>query len=106
MIKDLLKKREPYRNKKLLQASKNRPCAMCGTKDGTEVRAHYTGCRQQSFGKGTSQKCDDYCSCTLCHKCHTKMDNYDLFDDGLAQSERFMFLILKELKRDIEEGLL
>lgn len=100
-----LQKRIPYRNKKLLKASNGRSCVRCHIDDGTIVRAHYTGFRQHTFGKGTSQKCDDHASADLCIECHTYFDQ-ETQHKSIEKSEEFLTLILLTLKRDFEEGVI
>ena len=49
-----------YRNKKLLEAVREFPCAMCGRQDGTVCAAHSN---QQRDCKGTGIKCQGNSSC-------------------------------------------
>ena len=56
-----------YRNKKLLEAVREFPCAMCGREDGTVCAAHSN---QQRDGKGTGIKAHDYRIASLCYQCH------------------------------------
>jgi len=66
-----------YRNKKLLEAVRDFPCAMCGRQDGTVVAAHSN---QQRDGKGTGIKAHDYRIASLCYKCHDMIDNHKDLD--------------------------
>ena len=66
-----------YRNKKLLEAVRDFPCAMCGRQDGTVCAAHSN---QQRGGKGTGIKAHDYRIASLCYKCHDMIDNHKELD--------------------------
>lgn len=101
----MLTKRTPYRNKKLLKASNGRSCVRCDADDGTIVRAHYTGFRQYTFGKGFGQKCDDHASADLCMACHRYFDIETSHKD-IEKSEEFLTLIMLTLRRDFVEGVI
>ncbi len=66
-----------YRNKKLLEAVRDFPCAMCGRQDGTVCASHYN---QQRDGKGTGIKAHDYRIASLCYTCHDMIDNHKELD--------------------------
>jgi hypothetical protein len=66
-----------YRNKKLLEAVRDFPCAMCGRQDGTVCAAHSN---QQRDGKGTAIKAHDYRIASLCYTCHDMIDNHKELD--------------------------
>jgi hypothetical protein len=61
-----------YRSKKLLEAVREFPCAMCGKQDGTVCAGHSN---QQRDGKGTGIKAHDYRIASLCYQCHDMIDN-------------------------------
>lgn len=100
-----------YRNPKLLAAANGRPCVNCGAEDGTIVRCHYTGLRQQAYGKGTGIKCHDHIAADLCRKCHEKLDRYEhkkgrlSFEEKIDLSEQFLHLCILTITRDIKAGL-
>ena len=91
-----LQKIKPYRSKKLRNLARDCPICMCCGKpnDGTIVAAHYTGLRQQEFGKGMGQKCTDTATAYLCHECHTKFDTYR-YEDNIDSSELFLLAIVR-----------
>jgi len=60
-----------YRNKKLTDAARLRPCQHCGTSDGTVVAAHSNQLRD---GKGRGLKAHDYRIASLCYRCHSDLD--------------------------------
>lgn len=59
------------RSKALLVACREIPCQNCGVADGTVVAAHSN---QSRHGKGKSIKASDEYVASLCHKCHTELD--------------------------------
>jgi hypothetical protein len=61
-----------YRNKKLLELCRELPCQVCGRIDGTVCAAHSN---QQRDGKGTGIKASDAMVASMCHSCHTQLDN-------------------------------
>jgi len=89
----------------LRRASQGRPCAHCGREDGTTVRAHYTGFRQHAFGKGFGTKGHDLAAADLCHECHAWFDDPEMKID-IDKSEKFLFVIVKTLIKDLEEGII
>ena len=70
-----------YRNKKLLEIVRNFPCQHCGTIDGTVVAAHSNQLRD---GKGRGIKASDYRIASMCHKCHSELDQ----GKNLSKTER------------------
>lgn len=58
-----------YRNRKLLEAMRDYPCANCGRIDGTVCAAH------RNEGKGMGMKVSDALVAPLCSQCHTELDN-------------------------------
>ena len=70
-----------YRNKKLLEIVRNFPCQHCGTIDGTVVAAHSNQLRD---GKGRGIKASDYRIASMCHKCHSELDQ----GKNLSKAER------------------
>lgn len=101
----MLEKNKPYRNKKILQASRNRTCILCGADDGTIVRAHYQGIGSSRLGKGWSQKPHDFASADLCFKCHNDFDSYVQPNDK-DRGYDFLMLILETLARDFREEII
>jgi hypothetical protein len=65
-----------YRNKKLLEITRQLPCQLCGKQDGTVVAAHSN---QQRDGKGTGIKAADYRVAALCYGCHMELDQGKLY---------------------------
>jgi hypothetical protein len=65
-----------YRNKKLLEITRQLPCQLCGKQDGTVVAAHSN---QQRDGKGTGIKASDYRIAALCYGCHMEIDQGKLY---------------------------
>lgn len=59
------------RSKALLVACREIPCQSCGVADGTVVASHSN---QSRHGKGRSIKASDIYVASLCHKCHTDLD--------------------------------
>ena len=100
----MIGKLDPIRSTKLTQASKGRTCVNCGADDGTIVRAHYSGIRALSYGKGRGIKGHDVIAADLCARCHNRLDQYT---DGNAidQSEQFLHLCALTLVRDIRDGV-
>lgn len=106
----MMDKNPRIRIPKLLQASSGRPCANCDAQDGTVVRAHYTGLRQQVYGKGMGHKGHDLVSADLCRKCHTAFDRYlngDMtYEKKIDLSEQFLHCCMMTLIRDWREGVI
>ena len=100
------------REKKILKASNGRSCINCGREDGTIVRAHYSGYRSQSYGKGKGIKCHDHISADLCDTCHDTFDRYKgkkglmSFQEKVDLSEQFLHLCVLSLARDFQEGVI
>jgi hypothetical protein len=100
------------RSKKYLAAANGESCVNCGVRDGTVVAAHYTGLRQQQYGKGTGVKADDLFTASLCAACHSAFDQMkmsqlkDSYLRKIDQSERFQHCVLMTIKRRIEQGVL
>lgn len=59
------------RSKALLTACREIPCQACGMADGTVCAAHSNEARH---GKGRSIKASDVYVASLCHKCHSDLD--------------------------------
>ena len=84
----------------------------CGACDGTVVAAHYTGLRQQAFGKGTGIKGHDLLIADLCRECHENFDRHatSIFRDKpmrqIDQSEQFLYCVAQTLIRRVQEGVL
>ena len=98
-------RRPPVELPSLRRASRGRSCIRCGSRDGTVVRAHYTGIAQLRLGKGKGQKPHDFASADLCHACHHHFDNYETPNDYLRSWE-FLILCMETLERDFREGFL
>ena len=100
------------RSKKILAASNGRSCVNCGREDGTIVRAHYSGYRSQSYGKGKGIKCHDHISADLCSVCHSKFDRYEgkqgrmTFNEKIDLSEQFLHCCMLTLARDFQEEVI
>jgi len=101
----MIEKNKPYRNKKLLNASKDRTCIKCGADDGTIVRAHYQGIGSERVGKGWGQKPHDFVSADLCMVCHSELDQYE---DGNTTDRGWEFLLLcmETLARDFKQEII
>lgn len=63
-------KRQPYRNKKILEAARGEDCTICGINDGTTVFAHFD---KGYAGKGIAQKADDCAGVFACAACHSAL---------------------------------
>lgn len=59
------------RSKALLVACREIPCQNCGMADGTVVAAHSN---QARHGKCKAKKASDQFVASLCHKCHSDLD--------------------------------
>jgi hypothetical protein len=59
------------RSKPLLKACRSLACQHCGADDGTVCAAHSN---QAQHGKGKSIKASDIFVASLCHRCHTALD--------------------------------
>lgn len=59
------------RSKALLVACREIPCQNCGLADGTVVAAHSN---QARHGKCKAKKASDQFVASLCHKCHSDLD--------------------------------
>ena len=66
---------------------------------------HYTGIRQNWFGKGRGIKVSDILKCPLCKKCHKYFDEPKEWK-SIKKSEEFLFLIGLFLKMVFEDGRL
>lgn len=105
-----LQKIKPFRSDALRNAAQGRSCIRCGVVDGTVVYAHYTGVRQQSFGKGMGTKCHDIHGADLCMCCHSYFDQYQgcngSQESKVSLSEEFLYCVSKTQERNINEGVL
>ena len=101
----MIEKNKPYRNKKILQASKNRSCINCDADDNTIVRAHYQGIGSFRLGKGMGQKPHDFASADLCYRCHGDFDSYKDGNDK-DRGYEFLMLCMETLARDFREGII
>lgn len=101
----MIEKNKPYRNKKLLQASKGRSCISCDADDGTIVRAHYQGIGSHRLGKGWSQKPHDFASADLCFRCHGNFDSYAEANDK-DRGYEFLMLCMETLARDFRDEII
>jgi hypothetical protein len=90
-------KYKPYRNKKILEFAKGKPCQNCGKQDGTVVAAHSN---LMSDGKGTGKKSDDCFTAYLCAECH------GLYDRGMMTQISFDQAMKKTWKLLLENGVL
>jgi len=60
-----------YRNKKLLDSARDRPCVLCGIGDGTTVAAHSNALEH---GRGIGLKTPDFMVAYVCQRCHDQID--------------------------------
>jgi hypothetical protein len=74
-------KHQYIRSPKLMEAYRKIPCQRCGRDDGTVCGAHSN---QGQHGKGKSIKADDNQAASLCHRCHTEIDQ----GSKLSEAER------------------
>jgi len=101
----MIEKNKPYRNKKLLNASRNRTCIKCDADDGTIVRAHYQGLGSSRLGKGKGQKPHDFASADLCMLCHSEFDRY-VAGNNTDRGWEFLLLCMETLARDFRQGII
>lgn len=84
-----LTKRQPYRNKSILDAAKGEACMYCTMNDGTIVAAHSN---LGADGHGMGQKADDCYIAFLCLDCHTGYDSgkmsQSIFDHCMKRTWR------------------
>lgn len=59
------------RSKALMAAYRLIPCQACGVDDGTVCGAHSN---QARHGKGRALKASDIFSASMCHRCHSNLD--------------------------------
>ena len=64
-------KHQYVRSPALMKAYRQIPCQVCGADDGTVCGAHSN---KLEDGKGRSIKADDNKAASLCHVCHTAID--------------------------------
>lgn len=69
-----------FRSKKLRLVVRSLPCVDCGADNGTIVGAH------SNQGKGLSIKASDAGIMSLCHACHSRLDQPGL--GALSQADR------------------
>ena len=87
-------KQTHYRNKKILQAARDRPCQYCGRNDWTTVAAHSNA---MSHGKGVGIKAHDCYIAFLCSHCHSDYDSHKMPQMGFDMAmERTWLLLLRE----------
>jgi hypothetical protein len=98
-------RRPPVALPSLRQASRGRSCIRCGERDGTVVRAHYTGLGQGRLGKGKGIKPHDFASADLCRRCHDEFDTYHK-PNTWERSWEFLMLCMETLERDFRDGVL
>ena len=105
-------KPETLRSTKL-RAAARRPgnsCIRCGSSDGTICGRHYNGQRQHTFGKGGSQKVDDFLIADLCNDCDAEFTEGVVAKSDIAgrdaYSEEFLTLCVLTLIRRRDEGVL
>lgn len=61
-----------YRNPRLLELAKDKPCANCGAQDQTVVAAHSN---LQEHGRGHAHQAHDCYHAWLCWRCHSFLDH-------------------------------
>ena len=64
-------KKFTYRNKRILDAARDKPCQNCAADDGTIVAAHSNSSKH---GKGKGIKSHDCFVAFLCYRCHSWLD--------------------------------
>lgn len=64
-------KHQYIRSNKLMRAYRMIPCQNCGAFDGTVCGAHSN---QSMHGKSMGRKADDNMAASLCHTCHSELD--------------------------------
>lgn len=74
-------KRVYVRSKTLMKACREIPCQHCGVDDGSIVAAHSNSAEH---GKGRSLKSSDIYVASLCHACHSALDQ----GSKLSKAER------------------
>jgi len=88
-----------FRSPKLLEACRLLPCQLCGREDGTVCAAH------RNEGKGMSMKVSDALVASLCHGCHTELDNGKNFSRE-ERREYWNKAYIKTMQQMIERGIL
>ncbi len=91
-----------YRNKKLLEACRELPCALCGPEDGTVVAAHSNSLVD---GKGKGLKASDAAVAALCFRCHTELDQGKSWSKQ-ERREKWLEAHLKTMRELIEREFL
>lgn len=105
----MIEKTGNIRSPKLCKASRDRSCVRCGNLDGTVVRCHYQGFRQQTYGKGTGIKGHDLIAADLCQCCHDHFDGRTPSPVQVSithKSEEFLHLCIMTLVRDWQGGII
>ena len=64
-------KHQYVRSAALMKAYRELPCQHCGREDGTVCGAH---ANSLAYDKGRGIKADDNRAASLCHRCHTEID--------------------------------
>lgn len=77
-------KTDYVRSERLREAYRLIPCQHCGAADGTVCCAHANWSR---YGKGKGLKASDDRGASLCHGCHTELDQ----GHRLSRAERVEF---------------
>lgn len=105
-----MNQRFTYRNPKILQHAKGRPCTNCNREDGTTVAAHSN---LAEHGKGKGIKAHDLFSAFLCHACHSWLDQGTGRDptgiwqsDKMDKREMFMRAMHKTMLILLRDGVL
>lgn len=88
-----------FRSPKLLKACRLLPCQLCGREDGTVCAAH------RNEGKGMRMKVSDALVASLCHVCHTELDNGKNFSRE-ERREYWNKAYIKTMQQMIERGIL
>ena len=94
-------KRQYVRSKKLMEAYRAIACQHCGRDDGTVCGAHSNS---SVHGKGRGIKADDNMCASLCHVCHSALDQ----GSHLSRMDREAMWDAahkKTVKRLLREGL-
>lgn len=94
-----------FRSPKLLAASRDQCCVLCGKTEGV-IGAHYTGVRRLQLGGGFGIKVHDFLTADLCHDCHGYMDTISREKEKrYGHSEEFFYYIALTLERRFVQGV-
>jgi hypothetical protein len=97
-----------YRSRALLDLAEGQRCVRCGAqREGETVPAHYHGKWADLFGKGGSQKCDDFLVADLCGECHFAFDSTTLkagrWNNEDEKALEFMVCVARTWRRRLHQ---